>query len=92
MRPFIVLTALAVSCYQPPDTGYEITIVDSGNCKQICEDLTRLECPEGDSSPGGHPCAEFCGLALTVIKIDGNCLHSATTQADVRRCGIRCRN
>lgn len=94
MKVTIAILSLVAGCRSmlPANDDYTITVVDSGSCAQICADLTRLECPEGDTSPGGHPCTEFCSLALAVIKIDGDCLHSATTQSDARKCGIRCRN
>ncbi len=87
---FIAIVAGCSSEPQPAKLPPNV-IVESGDCPQICEALTRVGCPEGDKTSGGHTCVEFCALAKSVVKLDGDCIAKASTQLEVRACGIRCR-
>lgn len=89
----VAFIAIVVGCSSEPYPGKlpSYIVVESGDCPQICEALTRVGCPEGDKTSGGHTCVEFCSLAKSVVKLDGNCITKASTQLEVRACGIRCR-
>lgn len=85
--------AIAIGCSSEPQPAKlpPGVIVESGDCPDICAALTRVGCPEGDKTSGGHTCVEFCALAKSVVKLDGNCLSKASSAEQVRACGIRCR-
>ena len=64
--------------------------VDS--CAPFCEAAQALECPEGEPSPGGVPCVQWCENyhARGYLKPFSECGAAATTVQQMRACGVRC--
>lgn len=62
------------------------------SCVGACSQLEILECEEALPSPGGVPCAEWCGHyhAVGYMRPWAECVAASTTIKDVRSCGLEC--
>lgn len=61
-------------------------------CAAFCDVAASLDCPEGEPSPGGVPCVDWCENyhARGYLKPFSECGAASTNVEQIRACGVVC--
>jgi len=102
---FIITMGFLAGCPQPlpeplhpkPVPNYEedggIYVPDAPqvvtNCLRMCDNLTRLDCPEGNRGNCISTCIQI--IEKRFIVLDPVCVSAAVSKEGVRACGIACK-
>ena len=92
--------ALAAACTpaaapsHPVGDAGDLPAEDPTSCAPACVKLRELGCREGGDSAAGESCETLCVRVVTTseMPLPIACVAKASSVAEVRSCGVRCKN